>query len=85
MYVCMYICRRFNLIKEHGVQEVDLWQMPIPDTWFPALRDFVNEDHEDNSSLIGVLSAWFPSRLLLESILVVLLNQSNMLIMCRWV
>jgi len=34
---------RFDLIKKYGtVQEIDIWDMPIPDVFWPHIQDFVN-------------------------------------------
>lgn len=31
---------RVQMIQDAGVQEIDIWQAPIPETWMPALRKF---------------------------------------------
>ena len=41
------IAIRFNAMLQSGVVEVDLWNMPVPDSFLPFLHTFVHEDHED--------------------------------------
>jgi len=31
---------RVQMILDAGVQEIDIWQAPIPKKWMPALRKF---------------------------------------------
>jgi hypothetical protein len=33
---------RFDLIKQNDIQEVDIWDMPIPQSFWPYLHDFIN-------------------------------------------
>lgn len=35
---------RFDQIKAKGVKEVDFWSLPIPDTWWSIIEDFVYYD-----------------------------------------
>jgi len=31
---------RFDAIIKAGIQEIDIWRMPIPETWWPYLTSF---------------------------------------------
>jgi len=35
------VTKRFNMLIQYGVQEVDIWDMPIPDFWWPLLDQFL--------------------------------------------
>jgi len=32
---------RFNLIKQYDINQIDIWDMPIPDIWWPFISEFV--------------------------------------------
>jgi hypothetical protein len=32
--------QRFALIKQYGVRKLGVWDAPIPDDWFPLLKDW---------------------------------------------
>jgi hypothetical protein len=38
------IAYRLNQIQGNGIKEVDIWRMPIPDDWWPALEEYVNSE-----------------------------------------
>jgi len=33
---------RFNLLHQYGALEVDIWEAPIPDSWWPYLQNFLS-------------------------------------------
>ena len=37
------LTERFASIKEHNINEVDLWSVPLPDNFIPYLKDFLSQ------------------------------------------
>jgi hypothetical protein len=37
---------RFNAIVDAGLTEIDIWDMPIPESFWPYIEKFVNEDDD---------------------------------------
>jgi len=37
----MDLKERFAMIKEYGIQEIDIWASPVPDYWWPWIEQFV--------------------------------------------
>jgi hypothetical protein len=33
--------KRFAVLKQHNVKELDIWMTPIPDLWIPLLKDWI--------------------------------------------
>jgi spore germination protein YaaH len=39
-YTPQQMQQRFALIKQYGVRKLGVWDAPIPDDWFPLLKDW---------------------------------------------
>jgi len=37
------LSQRFTAIEKYAVQEIDIWDAPIPKSWFPYLNAFVQK------------------------------------------
>ena len=40
-YTEQEIAERFNLIYQNNVQQIDIWDMPIPANWWKYINKFV--------------------------------------------
>jgi hypothetical protein len=42
-FTAAQLAERFNLIAQHGIDEIDIWDMPVPQAWLPLLEKFLQQ------------------------------------------